>query len=97
MIGQATILKTPKKTTGKENRDEIADRSLQGKGRYQDCNSRAEKDKEVAPYKSTGDLPLIPEPSLNTLMILATCSLQGKKGESNPNFSPVCSNQRPDI
>ena len=62
-----------------------------------DRNSEAETEKEAAPYKSTGDQPLIPESSSNALMLPATCLLQGKKGGSNPNFSSICSNQRPDI
>jgi len=95
----ATILRTPRKTTSKENCDHIADWNLQGEGWYLclDRNSGVETDKEAAPHKSIGDRPLIPELSSNTLMLPATCLLQGKKRGTSPNFTPVCSDQRPDI
>jgi len=82
MAGWAMILITFRKTTSKEHHDQITDQSLQGEEGYlcQDCNSGAETDKEATPHESTGDWVLVPEPSSNTLMLPATCLLQGKKG-----------------
>jgi len=64
---------------------------------YQDRNSGAEMDKETTPHKSLGYRPLILKPALNALMLPAICPLWEKKRRSNPNSSPVCSKQRPDV
>ena len=53
-------------------------------------------DKEAASHKSTNDRRLILEPVSNALMLLVLCSLKEKKRGSNPNFCPVCSDQKPD-
>jgi len=59
------ILRTLRKTTSKENLDQVADLSLQGEGGYrcQDYNSGAEMDKEAAPYKNTRDRSLMLKPA----------------------------------
>jgi len=53
------IVRTSRKTTSKENRDQVADQSLQGKEGYkcQDHNSVAETAKEATPYKGKDNRP----------------------------------------
>ena len=87
-----TILRTPRKAP-------VGRPHPKGKGGYwcQDCNSRAETDKAAIPHKSIKDQPLILEPVSNAHILPTLCSLQEKKIRSNPNFYPICSDQRPDM
>ena len=84
--------RTRRKTTRKENRDQITEQNLQDEGGYL-CQDH----KEATFHKSTGDRPLIPKPSSNTPYAPCYMLTARKERGSNPNFFPVCSIQRADI
>ena len=88
--GRASAPRTPGKIPSREIAPQTANWSLQGEDDtnvkivFLKMNSGAGVAKVHASHKSADERPQRSEPSSNTLMLPALCSLQGKKGGSSP-------------